>query len=175
MADKAFSFKHLALITLMPLTVASTHATSVYRVIQPDGTVSFSDQPPQNQEAEVVNIKPVQTVPALSDKPYEPDNGGQTPNKTQYSGLKILSPTDQQTFQHPNGITIKATHSSSLKTGHRYQFLANGDVIAESASGEAQWPWPLRGTHTLQVNIVNDEGDVQTQGASITIFVHRPN
>jgi len=66
-------FLAILMATLMISATDAMAADSVYRWVDDDGNVHFSDQPPGNTEAEVINIKPSQGVG------YQPTTDATTP------------------------------------------------------------------------------------------------
>ncbi|WP_156492594.1 DUF4124 domain-containing protein, partial [Oleiphilus sp. HI0080] len=53
----------LVALTLLLLSQPSLSATKVYKKVMPDGSISYSDE--AQDDAEVLNVEPVPTVPAF--------------------------------------------------------------------------------------------------------------
>ncbi|WP_156493338.1 DUF4124 domain-containing protein, partial [Oleiphilus sp. HI0125] len=76
---------------LLALTIGLSGATKVYKTINPDGSISFSDEP--SERSETIEVQDVATVPALKLPPSSTNTQqADTTTKELYQSLKILSP-----------------------------------------------------------------------------------
>lgn len=162
-----------AFILLLLLSTSTFAATTVYKVKNPDGSVSYSDQP--NNEAEVLQVEPVPTVPSV---PVD-RSGYNTPTQdvktaATYRSFSILSPTQDQAFQSPEGsIEIRLALEPALQESHTLDYWLDGSLYQSTSSLALQLNNLDRGTHVLEVKIIDKAGQViDSRNSSFTI--HRP-
>ncbi len=161
----------LLIILLAPFIAAA----QVFKSVDPNGDVTFSDQPQKGSEE--VEIQPVTTFtpPRLTTAPTPTATKKQPP--TDYHALEIASPPNDATIRDGSGrITVNVTVSPRLDT-------ANGHAITLDLDGkQAQGPSDTgvftlenvdRGTHALVAHVRNAEGGIVRSSAPVTVHVHR--
>lgn len=171
----------LGLLLAIALTAPSMTASAaeVYRQIDSQGNVTFSDQP--GKDAEAVQIKPVTTVtlPKMRDlkassapTPKSANDRSDSP----YNKVAFSAPDNNQAFYSGNGdVTFQVTSTPALKNGNEFQITLDGQPVGQSASGTVTVRNVFRGTHNAQVSIVDQKGRTVAAGDSITFTVHRPS
>lgn len=189
-APQYFISKHLIITLLLSLSyLPDSHAqdngrvatqteqtTTVYKVINPDGSVSFSDQPAARSET--LEISPVPTVPALS--PQQINNAYQEqPQASQpvayYQNLNIVSPADQSSFNSGSGdVSVVLEISPALANGHEVELRLDNKVIKRGSQTQFMIPTVSRGTHSIHAKILSPSGKVLKE-ASSTFTLHRPS
>jgi len=163
----------LLTLTLTPVLAGDTN-TTVYKTINPDGSITFSDINQSN--AEEIQIKPITTVPALDiPKRASPLATDQTKTSTMYyESLEIISPKSGTALYSGNGeLNVKVSITPPLRSNDQLQFQLDGTTIATQTGLELNISAVNRGTHRINVNIVNQRGAplLTTQN---TVTVHRP-
>lgn len=163
--------KSLAVMSLMlPLCVQA--GTTVYKVKNPDGSVSYSDEPVEN--AVKMDVEPVTTVPALQYKDIPAAAKETVESKAAYTELDIVSPGHDTAFYSGNGVlNISTKLSPELKKGHQYLFTLDGKTIATQSAGSLTVDLVDRGTHTVTVSVVDRQLKTLISAAS-TFTIHRP-
>ncbi|MCK0715255.1 DUF4124 domain-containing protein [Chromohalobacter sarecensis] len=169
-----------ALLMAGVLGVSAAQATPVYRSVDAQGNVTFSDSPVGEQ----VNVGTVNTVPSqareerdrqVADAAVEAEPDAES-SFTDYERLAIAAPGNETTL--PTGAAgdtqVRVAISPELREGHRLRILVDGE-----ASGAAQHATTfsvtelVRGEHTLRVEVVDTEGRVRQRSAPITLYVQR--
>ncbi|MDX1799841.1 MAG: DUF4124 domain-containing protein [Marinobacter sp.] len=172
--------KVLGLFLITTLTSLSmTASAEVYRHVDSQGNVTFSDKP--SKGAETVEVKPVTTVtlPKMKDvqagsAPEPKPASNQTDSL--YSKVTFTAPENNQAFYSGNGdIAFQVTSSPALQNGHQFEVTLDGQPVGQSADGTFTVRNVFRGTHNAQVNVVDAKGRPVTTGDSITFTVHRPS
>lgn len=168
-----------ALLTLLTFASSVSLAADgeIYRSTDAEGHVIFSDKasdsakpvqvPPTNTmtEVEVPKIKPV--------APLEPGATGAIANP--YTRLEIMAPANATTVIAPNGImTMSVALFPSLQAGHHLQLLLNGVPTGDAIAGEFFVPAVPRGPQTLEVQVIDERGQVIQSTGSIDVQVVRP-
>ena len=159
-------------------TKQSGAKTTVYKVVNPDGSVSFSDQP--GASSEILQIESVPTIPALSPQKINNADSQQrdaqvnTP-ATSYQSLSIVSPADQSAFNSGSGdVSVLLELSPGLANGHEIELRLNNKVVKRGSQTQFTLPAVDRGTHTLQARIISPAGEVLKEAYS-SFTLHRPS
>ncbi|HSY05761.1 MAG TPA: DUF4124 domain-containing protein [Steroidobacteraceae bacterium] len=165
--------------TLMSLICSLALAATVYKWVDENGVVHYSDQPHAN--AQKLQVKDVQTFPhsELGSAP----SGGATPppappgKLTVYQGCAVVQPTDQQDFANTDAITIAVQSDPVLRPGDQVYVTLDGQPLNNGQPTGAQFTLsPVdRGTHTLQAQVRGADGTVLCQTPAVTYNVHQPS
>jgi hypothetical protein len=177
----AFLHRHLigrAAALLLPFAVLLTGtafaATTVYRSIDAQGNVVFSDQPPgPGEAAETLEITEPATFDAPASNPAAPGadaegwdwdmEAGEPADQTPfvYAALAIVAPANDEGLRDNAGnVTIVAGVEPDLRPGHLLEILLDGAVVSSGAGNTATLTEVERGTHTLEARILDDQGTV---------------
>ena len=144
------------------LAVSSNVQAAVYKKVDADGNVSFSDVP--DKSAQLINVAPLSTVAALSPeqiaKTLKSDDTVQpASNRAENYTLTIISPTPDQTFQRAaDAFSANVQVKPDLKNGDRLVLLVDGKTSSDQIpAGELD-----RGTHQLEAKVLSANGRVLT-------------
>ena len=138
-----------------------------------DGKVTFTDNPPHNTPTKekvtlpVTNIQPaLDSVPTV--KKAEEEIEG-------YQEIAILTPAQDTTI--PPGqevLVVEVGLTPRLKAGHLIQLLFNGQAYGPPTTVSSFTISSLiRGEHSLQVQVIDSEGNVIGSSNNNTIHVKR--
>lgn len=164
----------LIAFTLLLIAQPSLSATKVYKKVMPDGSISYSDE--AQDDAEVLNVEPVPTVPAFKAPPSEskPEVKTEEKPKNFYASLTILSPENDTAFNSGSGtVEVKFKNNPSLIRGHKYKIFLGSLLLSEQTENSFVTSNVDRGTHQLSVHIVDQAGRV-LKSATNTFTLHRP-
>ena len=146
-------------------------SSKIYKTVDENGNVSFSDQPSaQSSEVEIStpNIaQAAQPRPAKQADNTAPEQG--------YQSLEITRPSNETMI--PNGLVplnVLAKISPSLQPGHQLQLTINGSVHSTSSNGNFRVESLQRGQHKLQVTVIDDSGQPLKTSAIVSVFARRP-
>ena len=162
-------------IILAPLLLApALAATTVYRWVDEQGVVHFSDQP--HQGAEKMHVEDAPTFPATQ-IPQTPSAAPAPEQAAPTATCSIESPGDQQNLMNTYSVSGSIRMPGQLDPGDRVVLMLDGKVLAGAAdlSGAFQIPEIDRGAHTLAAQVVTPTGQVICQTQQITFFVHQPS
>ncbi len=160
----------LLLATLFFLTSVSA---GVYRSTDADGNIIYTDKP--SPDAEEIRIDKVQTIPAGPDD-FEyttPDNSA---DEGDYTKLEIVSPENNHVFTGNTGdVTVSVVIEPELNTenGDRLILTMDGKKEADSTSTSFSFTNLDRGTHIVEVNVVNKDGKTLMKSAPVTFTMKR--
>ncbi|WP_277811389.1 DUF4124 domain-containing protein [Chromohalobacter canadensis] len=170
-----------ALLVAVVMGVSAAQATPVYRSVDAQGNVAFSDRP----VGEKVDVGTVNTVPgqpretrdlqALPDAATAPEANG-TSSFTAYERLAIAAPGNETTL--PTGAAgdtqVRVAISPELRETDKLRMVIDGEVNGPARHATTFSVTELvRGEHTLRAEVVDAEGRVRQRSAPITLYVQR--
>lgn len=162
---------------ILALAASSALAATVYRHVDENGNVTFSDEPIKG--GDTVDIKPVTTV--TLPKPQVVERTDKLREEVQregavYDRVAITSPEDGQAFQSGSGdVRFEVSSTPGLQKGHKYEVTIDGQPVGQSTSGSIVANNVYRGTHQANVSIVDANGVQVKTGTPISFTVHRPS
>lgn len=170
------TFRHLILTGIVAIASASAHG-EVYRHVDAQGNVTFSDEPMDG--GETIKVKPVTTV--TLPKPEDVSDAPRVIEEAQeqgaaYDSVSIVSPADGDAFQSGSGnVEVQVTSSPALRDGHRYEVTLDGQPVGQTTAGSVTINHIDRGTHEAAAHIINQDGIRIRSGDTISFTVHRPS
>ena len=159
----------LGMLGLLPALAAA----GVYKWVEPDGTVHYSDTPQPG--AEEVHVPPPQTyTPA----PYTPiTSRPEAPAApAEYSQMAITAPeAEANLWDNTGAIPVSFSLEPALKTerGHQLVVLLDGQAQARIKGTSTTLENVERGSHTLQGQVTDATGNVLISSPAITVHLHR--
>ena len=154
----SWAMKRLLLLVIL-LSPPGLQAETVYRIVHPDGTVEFTDDP--RRGGEQLKVDPVPTIPATVVAPRSSNSPRDTrPAETAYQQIRISSPeNDQVIWFDGSGLNIRVQIEPGLQSGHRIAIEMDGERVAEASSTDFNLPTVFRGTHTLRALVLDAQGE----------------
>ncbi len=166
--------KRLSLLVLLLGAVASANSDGeeIYRTVEKDGRVVFSDQPTGKAEPVRVGRTNSMQAPAAAGKPAEGAPAGET--GPVYASVEITSPADGGTVTNPSGnILVQFTLAPPLREGDSTRLLIDGMPGGLPAEGGLLAPTNSRGEHHLEVQVLDAAGTVLATSAPVHVTVFR--
>ena len=183
---------HIWLIGL--LLVVSTPATvlgKVYKLVNPDGSIAYSDQP--RKDATVVDLPPeppappakapvalpaaAAAAPAPAATPPAPGTTAEKPAFAGYTSFAILAPENDSTLRENNGsVAIILSIEPVLYTegGHKISLLMDGKPVLEGLTApQIQLANVDRGTHTIEAQVLDGTGVLLATSNPVTFHLKR--
>lgn len=161
---------------LFALTVClfSTSAfAEVFRYVDAQGNVIFTDNPPEQVEAQPITIPPTNTLPAPTPlPPMSMDNSTQESTQ-RYSQLELNVPNDEAIRANNGSFNVTVNITPDLLLTDSLQLLVD-DMPYGQPLRSLQLPLVNldRGEHTLAVQVLSGNQVIQ-QSAAKTVFVMR--
>ena len=165
-----------ALITAIGLLASLPLAADIYKTVDEDGNIHFTDNP-KAEKAEAVKLKSINTQPAVipRDQRDSADNTPEKPEATNNYQLSIEHPADGSLLtQGQQTLNVSVAISPALDSAHRLQATLNGAPFGPSSrSTSLELNGFYRGTHQLAVQVVNKKGKVLAKSKAVTLHVQR--
>ncbi len=162
----------LLLVTLFFLTSVSAE---VYRSVDEDGNIVYTDKP--SPDADKIKVDKVQTVPA-GDSNFEYTPPEDSADDAAYTKLEIANPENDHVFTGNTGnVTVSVVIEPALKNkrGDRLILTMDGKKAGDSTSTSFTLTNLDRGTHTIEVYVVNKGGKSLKESAPVSFTMKRPS
>lgn len=166
-----FGLSGLALYFI--LTSTNLTAQEVYKWIDADGNVHFSDQP--SEGADKVDIKPISTLPAIrlppdSEPPSSPGNQDNTAPTT----LTIESPANGSAFHSTEGkVNIAISVKPELPSNSMLLIKIDGKEVSRGQDTQTTASELDRGEHNLTAEVIDSSGKALSSTSS-RFTIHKP-
>ncbi len=166
--------RSLLIIVAMALSVAVQAQDRVYKRVNPDGSVEYSDQPTKGAEVMKVPKGSTFTMPATPASSTAQANRTEEEVSIQYESLEITQPEHDKAIRSNEGkLTALARVVPALAAEHRFRWNMDGAVVKDVNSPELRLNNVDRGSHTLQAEIVDVDGNVIIASETITFHLMR--
>jgi hypothetical protein len=169
----------VTLFTLMAALAAAAASAAVYKWVDADGVIHYSDQPHEN--AEKVQLKALQTYsppktpPTAAQLTTGPSSKPATASP--YQSCVVSQPENDQVFMNASSVTAAVSLMPTARPGDRLTVTMDGQQVpGVPATGGSFTISPVdRGTHSLQVVVQDPKGQVVCQSPAVTFHVHQPS
>ena len=158
--------KLIFLVVCLFISVSIT-AETVYKKTNPDGSVVFTDQPSTDTE-EVKIRKPTTFSPLSLPSLRSPDKKVKPINYV----VTIIEPSNDSTIIGTTSINVSVTVNPELPHSHQFRYQL-GKQTLDSHSTAVSLDNVIRGTHVLNVSVINNKGEVVSSGSSVTFHQKR--
>lgn len=175
------------LLTLLWCALPLVAAAEIYRYVDDDGNVHYTDEPPAQYKdtAKPVDLEPLRTVDLPSVSGVQSAGASQTGRSAgqggaaAYSNVTIARPLNEQTIRDAsNTLTVVVQTQPSLRTdlGHGLRFLLNGEPVNSEpvAANSLTLREVYRGSHTISAEVVAGNGQVIGRATPVTVFMKPP-
>ena len=165
------------LLILISLVGSLALAGTVYKWVDENGVVHYSDQP--HPAAQKVQVPPAQTYKEGSYAPAAPTGPMASPPAAQsaaaYQACVIAQPTNDQTFSNIDALSIVVRTDPSIRAGDQVFLMLDGQPLnGGKPTGTEFTLSPVdRGTHMVQAVVRDSAGGVMCQTPGITFNVHQ--
>jgi hypothetical protein len=165
------------LFTLISLGCSVALATTVYKWVDENGVIHYSDQPhPNAQKLEVAGVQTYSSSAARSvSVPSDSDSNLAAPNP--YKGCAIAQPLDQQNLANAHTVAIRVAADPAPRGGDRVFITMDGQALngGQPTGLSFNVSEVDRGEHSVQAQIRGADDRVLCQTPTITFSVSQPN
>lgn len=161
------------LFTLMSLACSLALATTVYKWIDENGVIHYSDQPHPN--AERIEVQGVQTYSASEARGPAAPALRSTPSGSAYKGCAIVQPVDQQNLPNALSVAVRVASEPMPRAEDRVFIMMDGQgVNAGQPTGLSFSVTPIdRGEHTVTAQIKGPGDEVLCRTPPVTFYVQQ--
>lgn len=164
---------------IVALLLAQPALAQVYRWVDEDGVVHYTDRPVEG--AEVVDLpesrgttfrRPAPLPSAAPPAAAEQDDD----QEFTYQSFRIVQPSDEETLWNIGAtLDVSLSLTPGLREGHEIEVWFDGSVLEsrEPASLSFTVPEVYRGTHNLWARVLDSSGRVLIQSNEITFYVQQ--
>jgi len=153
---------------------------TVYRWVDADGVVHFSDQP--HQGATEIQVAEPQTYSAPKAAPANAAAAAAASARTRnvnfrYTNCSVGSPAAESSVVDVETLGVSVGVEPALRPTDRISLYYDGGAVPGSGgtSTSFQINAPERGTHTLSVSISDATGAIVCQSGPLNFYVHQPS
>ena len=144
----------LILSILLICCVSQSVAETVYKTVDENGKVIFTDKP--SGDAETIKIKDLENT-IDNPNPAKYKASSQKTESFNYDSFSVLSPKNGEGIRSNNGnISISLSLEPGLLAGHKLIIMMDGKQIGTGLNVSLQNV--DRGTHTISANVVDSNG-----------------
>ena len=168
----------LSILMIIAASVWSAGAGSeVYRSIDADGNIIFSDTPlPGSEKIELreTTVVPALKIPAKSAQKEE--RRGDAGKSADYKEVRITSPANESTFRNIQDIPVNVSVTPGLRAaaGHTLQLYLDGSPYGEPSAGTAFVLQNVeRGAHEVSAAVMDKSGQQVLRSEAVTFFLHK--
>ena len=164
-------------IMLSALAISTSSNAEIYKWVDAQGTVHYSDQPVGNaQRAELPTLQGLdrQAVAPSQTKQKSASSG---PISTGNVEVAIIRPLPQETFRDGRGlVSVQAAISPKLAENQSLVFYLDGSPTAASPtrSSSLQLQGIVRGEHQLSVAVVSGDKEI-TRSPPVLFYMKPPS
>ena len=129
----------VATLLLTTLTLPALAQSDIYKVTHPDGSISFTDQPPSGSDSssvELLDNNRINIIPGLASKPETTEAGAESDelvvSELMPKSVSILSPIDQTTIpMGPGHFSVLAEVEPELEPALEAGMLPEPELAVE--------------------------------------------
>lgn len=160
----------LALLLAAHTPLAS--AAEVYRVVEPDGTVRYSDKPPHRQ-ARPIRLPPLSGAAAQPGRKFY---SAEALRAAARFAVSVESPTPGQRAIVGQPLVAAASVMPGLVTGFRLVYLLDDRALSPSPIEELSLLLPAlpAGDYTLRIVLLDPQGREVARSEASPFAVHAP-
>jgi hypothetical protein len=168
----------ITIALLLPCTVllAQQGAGKVYKSVDENGRVIFTDIQPSDKPAELIKVQPTNTTPKIADDAKSSSVDDEVVSTVGYTRFTITSPANNQTMEYDvSSVDVTLALEPALQEEHRVQFILDGKPYDEPGTTlSTRFGNLTRGSHSVQALVLNAKGKriKSTRVVAFTIQLH---
>jgi hypothetical protein len=171
------SLARYLLVCLLGLAVAPAAVAQIYKVVNPDGSVTYTDQRP-SADAEPLDLPPLSVVETdIDTSAVTAGESDATKEPTlrelrrQYRDFRIMQPQNEETFWGTgNQVTVSWGASEPIPAGFEVFLFVNGGRI-DTQGGSSVTLTLDRGTHQVYAELRDDRKRVIKKTDTVTFYI----
>lgn len=171
-----------SLLLSLALLLAAPASAEIYRTVDADGNVVFSDVPPRTVLSDGESTAPLSVAPINSYESPEPSNDAVEPQNAAaaldaayYGRIEVVEPLNDAAIRDNGGnLTVAIALAPRLRGDHRLVLVLDQSPSDAAANGNVFALTNLdRGTHALTARVVDGSGAVIAESAPVSFHMLR--
>ncbi|WP_191621311.1 DUF4124 domain-containing protein [Marinihelvus fidelis] len=171
---------------------ASPVMADVYKTVDADGNVTYTDQPPgpgaepmKLRELSVVErpeYKATKTEAEKAAVAEQAESGEENPREVlrrmqaEYRDFRLVSPTPEQSYWGTaNTATVAWDTSMGLQQGMKVRIYIDEQVVTTTSQSLYSTPRLDRGEHTVRAELLDAMDQIVALAGPVTFFIHQQN
>ncbi len=143
---------------------------ALYKSIDADGNVVYSDVPP-SESAQPVELPPINVIEPVKITPRG-DTQPESDLPVTYA-ISIVQPEAEQTFQNTRQFPVSVSLEPELQPGHQLTISVDGIVRVRGDQLSAVVTDIERGAHRVTAAVVDEGGKPITTSQPVVVYVQR--
>lgn len=173
----------LILIAFSLAVMAGPLLAQVYKTVDKDGNVTYTDQPPPDG-SKPIKLAPISVIeaPIYEKAPKAAKEGAEGEEiplrdlRKMYRDFAIISPQSEESVWHPDGpIAVAWRSGNPLQKGMQVTVYLDGKRQATTTDQIIPVAGLDRGEHTVTAELKDAKNRMIATAESITFFIQRPN
>ena len=145
---------------------ASVFADSIYKSVDEEGNVVFTDKPIKG--AKEIKLRKAQSIAAPETKPFKYTPAQKKEKKDEYTKLLITSPVNDSTIHSNDGkLTVAVSLEPALNEKDQLVLYLDGQQVSTGKATQFSLSGIERGTHNLSVGVMTDGKILQRSNAVV--------
>lgn len=163
----------LKILLISVLVAASAVSAKMYKGVDSDGNVIYSDTPFDDAEKFTPPPLSVMDAPkaAVENKAAEEEQ----PAEFKYTKFDIVSPVDEQTIRNDPDVKVSVNLVPGLNTeaGHSIWLFVDGQPVVKNGQDTSFYIGRVdRGAHKLQAQVRDTSGKIIVRSRTNVIYIH---
>ncbi len=163
------------LLSVIFIAAATAPAAEVYRWVDDQGVVHYSDRPSEGADRLTIDAPQTIRAPVPQRRPNrssQDENAGETAEI--YETLEIVSPGQEEILWNIGGqLSVAIQLQPRLQRGHRLDLYLDGEQVASPRTTRAILSDVFRGTHTLTAEVKDASDQVLIKSRPRTFSVQQ--
>ncbi len=179
------SFFPILVAFLMAVAAGAVFA-QVYKTVDEDGNVIYTDMPPRSG-AKPVKLAPISVIEApvyeqaeeVADQGTEGEDGNKMTLKElrrNYRDFAIVAPMQDESVWNPEApVSVAWTARYQLQQGMQVLVYVDGRLQAKTTEQITPVPDLERGEHSVEAKLIDDKNRTIATTEPVTFYIRRPN
>ncbi len=162
------------LYSLIALFLVQAVNAEIYKSVDKQGRVTYTDKLPADVKATVVDLPSINALPPMQYIPVDSPVPNLGAVDVDYQ-VSIVSPVSGDTLQaDERNLTVSINLDQDLRPGHVLAYLLDGYIVEKTTALAVTLVELPRGQHKLHVEVMSKYGKSLGQSNAVTVIVDRP-
>lgn len=156
------------------MLLSSMVAAQIYKTVDKDGRVIYSDSP-KNDNAEPVHLRSINTVAGETRHQPAPEQRQSQPQEAVAYEIEIVSPRDKAFVPvSQRDLPVAVRLNKPLEEGDLLVYFLDDEMIEETTNSNILISNPWRGVRVVRVEVINTHGQLLGTSAPVSVSLMRP-